>query len=203
MIWRTLQVLCVVGCAVTVPVQAQDNDPGHGTPGHRHPAKPAAEESTIEFLWRKSDDAFHAGDYERAIACHKAIVALAPDEIQSYAVGAWLLWSLGKGDEALAFLQRGLDRNPDDWEMWEAAGNQYDLQKKRPEARAAYVRSVALIPATENSQMLRRRLAHAAERDGDLTLSLQTWRDLVRDFPNDVVNQNNLARVEGLQKAGG
>ncbi len=51
--------------------------------------------------------------------------------------------------------------------------------------------------------MLRRRLAHAAERVGDLTLSVQTWRDLVRDFPNDVVNKNNLARVEGLQKAGG
>ncbi len=44
--------------------------------------------------------------------------------------------------------------------------------------------------------MLRRRLAHAAERSGDLETSVRTWRDLVKDYPNEPVNQNNLARVE-------
>jgi tetratricopeptide (TPR) repeat protein len=199
--WRPIQVLCVLGLGV-LPVAAQetpphDHDHAAGVPhSHNRQPKSPQEETTVDYLWRKSDIAFHDGDYPRAIACHKAIVVLAPDDVESYSVAAWLMWSLGNGDEALAHIQRGLNANPNSWEMWEAAGNQYDLQKQHNEAKAAYQRAVALIPKEENSLMLRRRLAHAAERAGDIDLSVQTWRGLVRDFPNDVVNKNNLARVE-------
>ena len=50
-----------------------------------------------------------------------------------------------------------------------------------------------------DAQMLRRRLAHAAEKAGNLPLSIFTWRKLVADFPEDAVNKNNLARVENLR----
>jgi tetratricopeptide (TPR) repeat protein len=206
--WRPIQVLCILSlCALparaaeTAPAQTPHDHAHDDVPGHSHKRERVApkDETTVDYFWRKSDEAFHAGDYERAIGCHKAIVVLKPDEIESYSVGAWLLWSLGKGDEALEFIDRGLKKNPDNWEMWEAAGQQYDLQKKFPEAKTAYVRSVALAPKDAEAQMVRRRLAHAAERTGDLALSAQTWHDLVRDFPNEAVNKNNLARVEKLQ----
>lgn len=184
--------------------------PGDDHAGHDHGPNAAGanaehggaprDESNTAYFWRKSDQAFHNGDYDRAVSLHRAIVALDPHDIESYSVAAWLLWSMEKPEDATAFLQRGLAANPESWEMWDSAGQHYDLRKMKTEAKAAYVRAVSLIPKGEDAQMLRRRLAHAAEREGDIALSLQTWRDLVRDFPNEPVNHNNLARVEKLPR---
>ncbi|MEO6907929.1 MAG: tetratricopeptide repeat protein, partial [Abditibacteriaceae bacterium] len=57
------------------------------------------------------------------------------------------------------------------------------------------------IPAKEDSQMLRRRWAHAAENAGDIKTAIGIWQQLVKDYPNDVVNQNNLNRVLHPQPA--
>ena len=160
-------------------------------------------ESNVDYFWRKSDEAFHAGDYPRAIQLHRAIVALDPQDTESFGVGAWLLWSLGQKDDATAFIAQGLKANPESSEMWDQAAQHYDLQKLAPESLHAYRQAVAHFPKDAplaETQMLRRRLAHSAERAGDLQLSVQTWRDLVRDFPDDAVNKNNLARVEALEK---
>ena len=46
--------------------------------------------------------------------------------------------------------------------------------------------------------MLRRRYAHASEKSGDLATSVTIWRGLVKDYPEQVVNKNNLNRVEQL-----
>ncbi|MDQ3815344.1 MAG: tetratricopeptide repeat protein [Armatimonadota bacterium] len=203
-------IACVALCLLPAGAQAQ---PGNHIP-HESLAEPPLktqrtpiaqppnprEETNVEYFWRKSDEAFHLGDYERAIGLHKAIVALDPGDVESYGVGAWLLWSLGRGDEAVEFIGRGLKANPDDWEMWNEAGVQYDFQKRLREAQEAYAQALQLMPKEENSQMLRRRLAHAAEKAGDFKMAVETWRALANDFPNEVVNKNNLARVERLQK---
>jgi tetratricopeptide (TPR) repeat protein len=171
--------------------------------GHTHDeAQPDAKpfglgESNNDYFWRKADIAFHAGDFERTIALHKAIVALDPSDVESYSVAAWLMWSLGRGDEAIAHIKRGIGANPNNWEMWDAAGEQYDLQKQFEIAKEAYTSAVRLLPAgDESSQLLRRRLAHAAEHAGDMKLAVSTWSGLDKDFPNDPVNKNNLTRLE-------
>jgi tetratricopeptide (TPR) repeat protein len=173
-----------------------------GRPGHHHEVDSREEyermknESNTDYLWRKSDQAFHDGDYERAVALHRAIVVLDPADFESYSVAAWLLWSMGRGDDAMQFLGQGLKANPNEWEMWDAAGQHYDVVKRAREAKEAFARAVQLIPKEQNSQMLRRRFAHAAEKSGDVQTSLETWRALTRDFPGQQVNQNNLARLE-------
>lgn len=159
------------------------------------------------YLWERSDKAFHDGDYERAIKAHKAIVSIDPHDVESFSVAAWLLWSMGKKDEALAHIDRGLKANANDWEMWDEAGQHYQLQAGRDlqspllvKAKEAFARAVQVFPAVgdkHDGQMLRRRLAHAAEKSGDLELSLATWQKLVQDYPDEVVNKNNLARVQG------
>ena len=164
---------------------------------HDHAATTGApDESLADYFNRKSDEAFHQGQYDRAIGLQKAIIALEPDNSDAYGGAAWLLWSLGRGEEAVQFLERGLKANPNDWDMWNEAGLNYDLQKLSKQSQAAYTRALQLLPKDEDSQMLRRRLAHAAEKAPDWETALTTWRDLVRDFPNDAVNKNNLARVE-------
>lgn len=195
--------LLPLACA---PALAQAGHEGHGhAPGeHAHGEGNAAgaEESNVDFFWRKSDEAFHKGDYERAISWHRAIVALTPGDIRSWGVASWLMWSLGRGEDATAWLDRGLKQNPDSWEMWNEAAQQAELQKLAPRALEAYKHALKILPADadkQDAQLLRRRLAHAAERGKELELSAQTWRGLVRDYPDEPVNKNNLARVEALQ----
>lgn len=158
-------------------------------------------ETAIDYFWRKSDEAFHAGDYPRAIQLHRAIVALDPHDTESFGVGAWLMWSLGNKDESNAFIVRGLKANPESWEMWDQAAQHYDLQKLVTDSFNANRQAVKWFPKDAplaESQLLRRRLAHSAERAGDLGLSVETWQGLVRDFPAEAVNKINLARVEAL-----
>jgi tetratricopeptide (TPR) repeat protein len=134
-------------------------------------------------------------------------VAIDPHDVQSFGVAAWLMWSLGKKDEALAHIARGLKENSNDWEMWDEAGQHYQLQAgmRDPnpallqQAKTAFARAVALLSEDvdkNDAQMLRRRLAHAAEKTGDFDLALATWKKLVEDYPDEAVNKNNLARVE-------
>lgn len=171
----------------------------HAAPdSHEHAQVAPAQESLADYLWRKSDDAFHAGDYERAIKLHRAIVVAEPDDTESYGVGAWLLWSLGRGDEATAFIEQGLKANPNAWEMWDTAGQHFDLLKQDARAATSYKRAVELLPADEPSMLLRRRFAHASERAGDLVGAVEVWRGLLKDFPDEAVHKNNLARVEKL-----
>jgi tetratricopeptide (TPR) repeat protein len=158
-------------------------------------------ESNSDYFMRMSDEAFHAGDYDRAVLLHKARVAIDPEAVDSFGIAAWLLWSQGKGGEAVAFIDRGLELNPNDWNMWDEAGQHFDLQKKFDRSAQSYKRAVELVPADEPSQMLRRRYAHAAEKSGDLATSANVWRALVKDYPDQAVNKNNLMRVENLQKA--
>ena len=156
-------------------------------------------EENYDYFLRMSDKAFHLGDYERAIACHRAIIALEPDAIESYGVAAWLLWSLGKGDDATALVERGIASNPDDWQMLNEAAQHFDLRKITARPAPLYKRALELLPKDEPNQMLRRRYAHAAEKSGDLATSIEVWRGLAKDFPDEVVNKNNLARVEKTQ----
>lgn len=188
--------------------EANDHDDHDDHDGHDHgPADEGKEpenESLVDYLWRKSDVAFHAGDYDRAVGLHKAIVIIAPEEVESYSVGAWLMWSMGKGGDAVDFIAKGLQANPKDPEMWDAAGQHYDLQKRVQDSKSAYAKAVELA-GKDAPQMLRRRYAHAAEKAGDLPGSLAIWQKLVADYPTDVVNKNNLARVERTiaEKKGG
>ncbi|MBW3637707.1 MAG: tetratricopeptide repeat protein, partial [Armatimonadetes bacterium] len=75
-------------------------------------AKQKAKETAVDKLWRESDVACHAGDYARAVALHRQIVALEPDDVESYSVALWLLWSMEKPAEAVQFIEKGLKANP-------------------------------------------------------------------------------------------
>jgi tetratricopeptide (TPR) repeat protein len=198
-----LLLLAVYGTFMVSKAEAASEAAPHdeSVPHVHREAVPAKDETPVDYFWRKSDEAFHAGDYPRAIGLHRAIVALDPTQVESYGVGSWLLWSMGKPEEALQFLQIGLKANPQDSEMWEAAAQQYNLQKRFTDSRDAYAKAVELA-GKDAPQMLRRRYAHAAEHAGDWNKSAEIWRGLVADFPNDVVNKNNLARVEKGPPAG-
>ncbi|HEX8234691.1 MAG TPA: tetratricopeptide repeat protein [Abditibacteriaceae bacterium] len=187
--------------AKAAPGKSGASKSGKAAPKKKTPAQ--LREEKLDSLWKQSDKAFHDGNYPLAVSFHRKIVAIDPTDTEAYSNGAWLLWSMGKGNDALAFLQRGIKANPKNADMWEAVGNHYGtFLKRHRDAQVAYARAIQYSPRGANTQMLRRRLAHAAEGAGDLQTSLATWRALVRDYPNISVNRNNLARVEKLMKRG-
>jgi len=182
----SIMLMCVLACIVQRASVAQTQ-----------------KQAEIDLFWKCSDKAFHEGDYPLAISYHKAIVILDPHDVESYSDAAWLMWSLGNGDEAQQHINRGIKANPQNWEMWDAAGQQDDLQKYFSKAQFAYSQAVKFIPAKEDSQMLRRRWAHAAENAGDRKTAIRIWQKLVKDYPNDVVNKNNLDRMLNPEPAAG
>ena len=175
----------------------------HSHAGEKPTGKTAKKETPVDAFWRKSDEAFHAGNYPLAVGFHRKIVALDPRDVESYSVASWLLWSMGQSDEALDFIQNGLKANPKNPEMWDAAGQHYNLQKLAQNAEDAFGKAVQLSGKGKVDMMLRRRYAHAAQDAGHLAKSIEIWRALVRDFPNDVVNRNNLRRVQKAAQPGG
>lgn len=188
---RLALLLALVSVPLTVSNAAPAKSPAKSKA--KAPAKSSIE-ARVDALWERSDAAFHKGDYPAAVALHRQIVRLAPDDTESYSVGAWLLWSLGKKADANAFIAQGLQANPKNAEMWDAAGQQYSLEKSFADAKVAFGKAVQLF-GTKAPELLRRRLAHAAEGAGDRDLATRTWTNLVRDFPDSPVNKNNLARV--------
>ena len=186
----------VLACAMQVTSFSQSKSTKHDNNASQN-----EKQAEIDLFWKCSDKAFHDGDYPLAISYHKAIVILDPHDVESYSDAAWLMWSLGNGDEAQQHINRGIAANPKDWNMWDAAGQQDDLQKYFSKAQFAFGQAVKFIPAKEDSQMLRRRWAHAAENAADKKAAIRIWQQLVKDYPNDVVNQNNLNRVLHPQPA--
>ena len=203
--------LFALALAPLCPLHAAPSKP---TPAKTKVNKPAKTplEARVDALWEQSDAAFHKGDYPAAIALHRQIVKIAPDDVESYGVGAWLLWSLGQGQEvsssaakgfkadARALIAQGLRANPKHPEMWDTAGEHYNLDRSFADAKFAFAKAVKL-SGPKAPEMLRRRLAHAAEGAGDWNLARQTWTQLVRDFPNQPINSRNLARVVEAQKS--
>ncbi len=187
---------------------AQTKPQPSAKPAAKTPAKkltPAQlKEKQLDALWEASDAKFHAGDYPSAIAIHRKIQALDPSDAESYSVASWLSWSLGKREDGLALIQSGLKANPKDPEMWDAAGQHYNLQKLPLKAETAFGKAIQLSGKSAD-MMLRRRYAHAAQDAGHLAKSITIWSDLVADFPKDQVNKNNLARAKraAAPKGGG
>jgi Flp pilus assembly protein TadD len=175
--------------------------PQKATPSSTRKVSPSAtkkspKEQQLDKLREESDAAYHKGDYAGAVNKFKAIVALDPTDYDAFGTGAWLLWSLGRGDEATAFMRRGLAADPKNWEMWEEAGNHFMLRKILPDAQRCFERAVQLAPKKVETRILRHRWALAAEKNGDLTTARRVWQSVVRAYPTDAVAIRKLKQVE-------
>ncbi|HVF85628.1 MAG TPA: tetratricopeptide repeat protein [Abditibacteriaceae bacterium] len=198
----------VVSCAMAAPAHEHPKTTTKAAPrtaakSSTRKAKPVVaakkkslKEQKLDKLREESDAAYHKGDYPGAIAKFKAIVALDPTDYDSFGTGAWLLWSLGRGDEATAFMRRGVAANPRNWEMWEEAGNHFMLRKILPDAQRCFARAAQLAPKKANTRILRHRWALTAERNGDLPTARRVWQSVVRIYPTDASAARKLKQVE-------
>ncbi|MCS7180110.1 MAG: hypothetical protein NZ891_01995, partial [bacterium] len=81
----------------------------------------------IPFLWIKADEAFHNGNYDKAIEYLSFICFFCPKNEEGYILKAWLRWSQAKNfynnglpykeklNQAVETYKKGQKNNPNNW----------------------------------------------------------------------------------------
>lgn len=149
---------------------------------------------TTEQLWALADKYYHDGKYLEAVHVQQRICTIDPGDVESYAVAAWLLWSLGDEPAGRRMLLAAVRANPDAWDShWELG--YHDFERNGDPARA--------IPSLERAVALSgwppyaiRTLAHAYVYAEEPSRAVPLWERIGRDGlgPPGLV-QNNLGRV--------
>ena len=90
------------------------------------------------------DTYWHRGEYERDIAVLRVIVEIDPRSTQAYDDGAWLMRNQLRDDESEAFLLRGLNANPDVYNLYSALGYFYYEHERPVESVICYEHAIDL-----------------------------------------------------------
>jgi Flp pilus assembly protein TadD len=110
-----------------------------------------------------------AGDLNGAAHTLSQLMLVAPDDPRVVSEYGKVMVSRGHSDDAIAFLKRGLELQPDDWTLYSAIGIAYDQKNDYADAKTAYDRALQIRPgnpAVLNNYAMSRMLAgdlHAAQ----------------------------------------
>lgn len=150
----------------------------------------------VDDLWLRADQYWHNGDYEDSIAACRRIVQIEPTFIEAYINVAWLLWSMGRGREAIAFLEEGVRKNPEVYDLYFELGIQYGQYQRDFEKALPWLRAAVQHPPYPG--FVPRQLAYAYQQTGRHSQALEVWQNLRTQQPGPLV-ELNFHRV--LQKA--
>jgi Tfp pilus assembly protein PilF len=151
----------------------------------------------VDNLWAGTDHYWHHGDYYRIVAILRVCVEADPVFTDAYGNGAYLLWSLGDTLGADKFLQYGIKRKPELWDLeYEFGWHLYNT--KRYADALPYLKRATANPKSD--AIAWKTLAHTYDRLHRYKESAATWRAVVTKFPKDVAGPSNLKRVEAKIK---
>jgi Flp pilus assembly protein TadD len=86
------------------------------------------------------------GDYTGAVRALSQLMLVAPDDPRIVGEYGKVLIQQGRAPEALNFLRRAVELQPNDWTLYSAMGVAYDQTKDPAKARDAYQRALVLKP---------------------------------------------------------
>ena len=133
-------------------------------------AKAVAESQAVQLCLFESRSDFHGGDHEAALARLDGALTSHPNAIDLQLARAVILKHLQRRDEALAYLEGIIERDPDSWpahlmlaEMYGETGGHLDKVSRHKD------RALELMPANEARSF---RLQAACEPDADRAIEL-------------------------------
>jgi len=171
------------------PVHTSSKEP----PPPATAAPEQAWESLADSLVLTSDYWWHQGEYDRVCYLLEAALFFSPQRVDLYGDIAWLQWSLGRDDQAIAVLKRGLAANPGDWGAEFNLGFHY-LNTRRYQEALPYLEAAAQHTPTWPVPI--HTYAHALEALGRTQEALEAWDMALRRFPNDLPAQRNRERLQ-------
>ena len=125
-----------------------------------------------------------------------------PHYVNAYVLGGfWLSDRLGKPDEALKFLKKGMIYNPDAWQIYRQAGEVYFEFKKNYQKADLYLKNAYRLMLEQNADTMEKRqvlvfLSSAAEKRNDLTDALGYYRQLRKIWPGDSTITEKINDIE-------
>lgn len=154
-------------------------------------------DATLDHVWQLTDLHWHKGEYNHILNLYKVVVAGWPDQVEAYANGGWLLWSMNRDAEAIALYEQGIKANPKSAYMFDELGQHYNRKKDWPKA-IRYLEQAAARPDVQPLTL--HTLAHCYERTGRLKESLKTWERAAADPHNAarLAARNHAARIKRL-----
>lgn len=155
----------------------------------------------VDHLWDQADEEWHQGDYPRHIALDRIIAEADPHFLESYAVGGWLMESLGQLSDAEAFYQQGVRANPRaSYAYYNLGFFYFNTRHDYAQSARVFHGDVAQPDADLNDWKM---LAHSYEHLNDWDRAVQTWQAMKSRWPDGLnVNrllQRALARRKALQ----
>jgi Flp pilus assembly protein TadD len=78
------------------------------------------------------------GRYDEALTTYKQVETESVTRARSLQGQGIALSALGRGNEALAMLERAVAEDPSQWRAWNALGGQFDSRRDWPQAQTAY-----------------------------------------------------------------
>lgn len=141
-----------------------------------------------------------SGDLGGAAHAFAQMVLVAPDDARVCGEYGKTLVSLGRSDDAIAFLKRAIELKPDDWTLYSAIGAAFDQKSQFADAKTAYQRGLQLNPTSAallNNYAMSRMLA------GDLPAaqSLIAQAQAAGNDPKIAHNAALMTNLRGPQSA--
>jgi tetratricopeptide (TPR) repeat protein len=159
-------------------------------------------ESMANLLWVKSDAYFHAGRYDDVIELAKAVVNLDPGFVEAWLGAAWFLWSDEERDrdpEAIELYHMAMERNPQAWDIPFEMGFLYYYSHKRDAKTALpYIQKAAEVAPPSQKAKVLRALGQVFRKLGRTKEALETFREVLKINPSDVVAKREVERLRGL-----
>lgn len=184
LLWLGLLLLPLLAHATLTPAQARE-------------AAANAVDRLIELNNAASDHYFHSGEWDKAVLAIDRTLELDPTLVQMYATAAWLLRSSGKGQQALACLQRMVARNPESADAYFELGMYQVSTKNDADAVVAFARAVELGLPSPSRHMY----GHALKRLGRVDEARAFWQKVLTEEPTNEVAQRELTKIDEELKA--
>lgn len=153
-----------------------------------------------DVIWELTDVHWHKGEYSHIVHLCRMMAAARPRFVEAYANAGWLLWSMNRDAEAVAFYQQGIQANPHTFYLYDELGTYY-YNHKRDWANAARVYEKAA-EFKDCPPVTLHMLAHAYERNGQLEKALAVWKRAAT-LPENAPAKRNIERVQQLIKKKG
>jgi tetratricopeptide (TPR) repeat protein len=182
------------------PASAQATKPGQAKPavqGARAEAEQAESiiDDVVKRLWVQADRHWHEGEYNHIVNLYRVSAASRPNLVDAYSNAGYLLWSMNRDDEAVAFYEQGLKSNPETYHLFDELGFYYYNRKKDYPRAITYYEKAIMCKDCEPFTL--HMLAHAYERTRQPDKALKIWERAaaITDNPALDVAKNNVARL--------
>jgi Flp pilus assembly protein TadD len=161
-------------------------------------SRPVGAPTNIDGVVKQAQAQRKNGDFSGAAHTLSQLVLLAPDDARVLGEYGKTLIAMGRTDDALAFLERAVELQPNDWSLFSAQGVAYDQKGEYLAAQTAYGRALQLRPG-DPTVLSNAALSHVqtGDLDGAEALLMQASPSSA-EFPQIAAN---LALVHSLKNA--